>query len=708
MRDYNFGEFIYQLRTEQNLSQRKLGELVGLSNKAVSKWENGVSKPSTNTLKKLSEVLDVSVEELLAGRRFSDDAPVAASTGAEQNVQNNTNTNTNTNNTDIHTLQSKTARADNTEEYTAKSAQSSDKTLKIAIMLVSAVLAITVLSAFAAVSFWHFNKFIAKEAPEVTDAPPEESGQPAESDTPAEKTVTLESIKKSVVKVETNLGTGSGFCAIKENWIITNYHVIKNSNKIYIIDDDENKSEISKIVFYDEEKDIAVLQVKKKFTPISLGDGNAIALQDDITVIGSPQGVLNTISVGIISNVSYEDYIVISAPISPGSSGGVLLNTDFLAVGIITATAKDEMAQNLNFAINIEELKTVEEVYNDGGYKTPDYPLRPESGSGSSSGSSTTKEEVPDYLVQSTPEYIKTEKLYRTVISIGSNFGHSIAADVDIGFIITNADGIVVYDKKFSVKKSDFVSPSNSSLYSTTIDLPVSDITESTAATGNVTVKLFYKGEELDSIKWDIDRGLPVKSESFETLTFSGDGIGSVTGIDLPYGTYDIIITYEGTEAFELELNGRNIYRYWGKTAYVYQLKPDEEVIYEGTPLKNAVFNIVRGNGPWTLTIEKADMSEEGRVYEDGITYSGSGVGYVKDIYLPYGTYNITITHTGSSLFDIQFCGMSILRTAGNVSYVYTLKPDDEMQYDGTPLPSAYFNITDADGDWTITITRVS
>lgn len=65
MRDYSFGNFISTLRERKGLSQYQLGVLVGVSDKAVSKWENGASKPRTNIIRKLSEVLDVSVDELL-------------------------------------------------------------------------------------------------------------------------------------------------------------------------------------------------------------------------------------------------------------------------------------------------------------------------------------------------------------------------------------------------------------------------------------------------------------------------------------------------------------------------------------------------------------------------------------------------------------------------------------------------------------------
>lgn len=68
MRDYHFGNFVQELREQRNLSQYQLGMLVGVSDKAVSKWENGSSKPQSHILCKLSTVLGVTVDELLAGQ----------------------------------------------------------------------------------------------------------------------------------------------------------------------------------------------------------------------------------------------------------------------------------------------------------------------------------------------------------------------------------------------------------------------------------------------------------------------------------------------------------------------------------------------------------------------------------------------------------------------------------------------------------------
>jgi len=71
MRDYSFGNFLNELRVRRGLTQYQLGALVGVSYQAVSKWENGVSKPQCNILYKLGEILGVSVDELLACKYHS-------------------------------------------------------------------------------------------------------------------------------------------------------------------------------------------------------------------------------------------------------------------------------------------------------------------------------------------------------------------------------------------------------------------------------------------------------------------------------------------------------------------------------------------------------------------------------------------------------------------------------------------------------------
>ena len=69
MNDFKFGNFLNELRSEKGLSQSELGEMFGVSNKAVSKWEMGVSKPRPAMLLMLASFFGVTVEELLAGER---------------------------------------------------------------------------------------------------------------------------------------------------------------------------------------------------------------------------------------------------------------------------------------------------------------------------------------------------------------------------------------------------------------------------------------------------------------------------------------------------------------------------------------------------------------------------------------------------------------------------------------------------------------
>ena len=65
MRDYKFGTRIYNLRKGLGVSQKELGKLINVTNKAVSKWENGESKPATNQLIKLSKIFNVTMDELV-------------------------------------------------------------------------------------------------------------------------------------------------------------------------------------------------------------------------------------------------------------------------------------------------------------------------------------------------------------------------------------------------------------------------------------------------------------------------------------------------------------------------------------------------------------------------------------------------------------------------------------------------------------------
>ena len=77
MNDFSFGNKIFDLRTSFKLSQSQLAEMVGVTNKAVSKWENGKSKPTTNVIRKLAAVFHTDIDELLAMREGEADMEIA-------------------------------------------------------------------------------------------------------------------------------------------------------------------------------------------------------------------------------------------------------------------------------------------------------------------------------------------------------------------------------------------------------------------------------------------------------------------------------------------------------------------------------------------------------------------------------------------------------------------------------------------------------
>ena len=68
----NFGDFLYELRKEKRITQVELADKLGVSNKAVSKWETGEAMPETSLLIPISKIFDVTVDELLNGKRVDE------------------------------------------------------------------------------------------------------------------------------------------------------------------------------------------------------------------------------------------------------------------------------------------------------------------------------------------------------------------------------------------------------------------------------------------------------------------------------------------------------------------------------------------------------------------------------------------------------------------------------------------------------------
>jgi tetratricopeptide (TPR) repeat protein len=154
------------------------------------------------------------------------------------------------------------------------------------------------------------------------------------------------------------MGFGSGFF-IGEGIIVTNHHVIEESKKGYVnLVGKKTKYDLLKIIAEDKKRDLAVISVSYlDATPLPIIKEESVTIGEKVYVIGTPLGFEGTISEGIISGIRSVDsrnILQITAPVSPGSSGGPVLNSNGEVIGIAFLTAVK--GQNVNFAIPISDL----------------------------------------------------------------------------------------------------------------------------------------------------------------------------------------------------------------------------------------------------------------------------------------------------------------------------------------------------------------
>jgi S1-C subfamily serine protease len=156
-------------------------------------------------------------------------------------------------------------------------------------------------------------------------------------------------------------GAGTGFFFDREGHILTNFHVIEESNQIEVVITDGRRLK-ARLVGTAPGMDLAVLAVEvpeSDITPLSFGDSDSLAIGQKVLAVGHPLALHNTLTVGIVSSTrrtldalstELEDSIIqTDTAINPGNSGGPLLNSQGEVVGIVTAMAGD--AQNIGFAI---------------------------------------------------------------------------------------------------------------------------------------------------------------------------------------------------------------------------------------------------------------------------------------------------------------------------------------------------------------------
>ena len=155
------------------------------------------------------------------------------------------------------------------------------------------------------------------------------------------------------------IGQGSGFIISKDGLIVTNFHVIKSAYQSEVKIGDKIFKEVF-LVKGMPHLDIAILKIDAKdILPLPIGNSDNLTSGQFVVAIGNPLGLEQSVSSGIISAIRSAGsikLIQITAPISPGSSGGPVFNEYGEVIGIATM-ASFFMAQNVNFAVPINYLK---------------------------------------------------------------------------------------------------------------------------------------------------------------------------------------------------------------------------------------------------------------------------------------------------------------------------------------------------------------
>ena len=185
----------------------------------------------------------------------------------------------------------------------------------------------------------------------------------------------------------TSAASGSGFIISADGYILTNHHVIENSNSITVTLYDGTTYEAT-LIGYDESLDTAVLKVEAEdLVPVILGDSNNLNVGDSVIAIGNPLGELTfSLTAGAVSALDREvtlsstvtmDLIQTDCAINSGNSGGALFNLYGEVIGITNAkysgSGGEASIDNIGFAIPINDAMNIVTSIIEKGYISKPY-----------------------------------------------------------------------------------------------------------------------------------------------------------------------------------------------------------------------------------------------------------------------------------------------------------------------------------------------
>lgn len=186
----------------------------------------------------------------------------------------------------------------------------------------------------------------------------------------------------------TSAASGSGSIISSDGYILTNFHVIEDSDSITVSTYDGEQYDAS-VVGYDESNDIAVLKVEAQgLRPVILGDSDNLNVGDDVVAIGNPLGELTfTLTAGKVSAKDREvtfsnnvtmDLIQTDCAINSGNSGGALFNMYGEMIGVTNAkysgsSGSGASIDNIGFAIPVDSIRSIVESIIEKGYVAKPY-----------------------------------------------------------------------------------------------------------------------------------------------------------------------------------------------------------------------------------------------------------------------------------------------------------------------------------------------
>jgi len=175
---------------------------------------------------------------------------------------------------------------------------------------------------------------------------------------------------------EADRGVGSGFIIESNGFILTNAHVVEGASTIYVTLTDKREFK-AKLLGMDKRTDVAVVKIDARDLPrLPLGDSSRVRVGEWVLAIGSPFGLENTVTAGIVSAKSrdtgdYLPFIQTDVAVNPGNSGGPLLNTAGQAIGINSQIfSRSGGYMGISFAIPIDEAMRVADQLRTNGKMT--------------------------------------------------------------------------------------------------------------------------------------------------------------------------------------------------------------------------------------------------------------------------------------------------------------------------------------------------